>query len=93
MGQSGDGSGWIGSHKMDPWTTRNRTAEHALKDCVTDPAPAGAGDLQGRTEATGVTWCRTDSRPVLLGSPDLVLGHGPAEVVLPASLPVIDTAL
>jgi len=28
LGQSADGLGWIGSHKMDPWTTLN---EHVRK--------------------------------------------------------------
>jgi len=26
LGQSADGLGWIGSHKMDPWTTLTGTA-------------------------------------------------------------------
>jgi len=28
LGQSADGLGWIGSHKMDPWTTLSRVREN-----------------------------------------------------------------
>jgi len=31
LGQSADGLGWIGSHKMDPWTTLWRAAVRLAK--------------------------------------------------------------
>jgi len=43
LGQSADGLGWIGSHKMDPWTTLTHpiatplVTQHGLMDnSVTD---------------------------------------------------------
>jgi len=37
LGHSADGLGWIGSHKMDPWTTLLHRFEHV---CVQRPAYA-----------------------------------------------------
>ena len=38
LGQSGDGLGWIGSHKMDPWTTLRQTWQNGLVCVVSDVA-------------------------------------------------------
>jgi len=70
LGQSADGLGWIGSHKMDPWTTLRQlsidiSCRPTWRSAGKPPATAAAvkrWDRQTDRQTDG----RTDTRPVVL---------------------------